>query len=97
VVRISGGGNRVRLRLTNEYGTEPLTVGAARIALAAPDGGIRAGSDRELTFAGRTGVTVPVGAPMLSDPVTLPLPALSELSIDLYLPEAVKYATCRTA
>ncbi|MEV2211279.1 SGNH/GDSL hydrolase family protein [Streptomyces sp. NPDC050997] len=94
VVRISGGGNRVRLRLTNEYGTEPLTIGAARIALAAPDGGVRPGSDRELTFAGQTGVTVPVGAPMLSDPIALPLPALSELSISLYLPEAVKSATC---
>ncbi|MBL1119649.1 SGNH/GDSL hydrolase family protein [Streptomyces sp. 110] len=94
VVRISGGGNLVRLRLTNEYGTEPLTIGAARIALAAPDGGIRPGSDRALTFAGRTGVTVPVGAPMLSDPIEPPLPALSELAISLYLPEAVKSATC---
>ncbi|MGW6520577.1 MULTISPECIES: SGNH/GDSL hydrolase family protein [unclassified Streptomyces] len=94
VVRISGGGHRLRLRLTNEYGTEPLIIGAAQIALAAPDGGIRPGSDRVLTFAGKPDATVPVGAPMLSDPIELPLPALSELSISLYLPEAVKSTTC---
>ncbi|UUU36180.1 SGNH/GDSL hydrolase family protein [Streptomyces sp. CA-210063] len=94
VVRISGGGNQVRLRLTNEYGTEPLIIGAAQIAFAAPDGSVRPGSDRVLTFAGKPGATVPVGAPMLSDPIELPLPALSELSISLYLPDAVKSTTC---
>ncbi|MFI1223757.1 MULTISPECIES: SGNH/GDSL hydrolase family protein [unclassified Streptomyces] len=94
VVRISGGGRQVRLRITNEYGTAPLTVDAARIALAAPEGGIRPGSERVLTFDGRPAVTVPTGAPMLSDPIELSLPALSDLSISLYLPEAVKSATC---
>ncbi|MGW6007743.1 SGNH/GDSL hydrolase family protein [Streptomyces sp. NPDC055210] len=94
VVRISGGGSRVRVRLTNEYGTEPLRIGAAQIALAAPDGGIRPGSAQVLTFADRPGVTVPVGAPMLSDPIDLPVPALAQLAISLYLPEAIKSATC---
>ncbi|MEW1780383.1 SGNH/GDSL hydrolase family protein [Streptomyces sp. NPDC086777] len=94
VVRISGGGQQLRLRVTNEYGTAPLTIGAARIALAAPEGGIRPGSGRVLTFGGRPTVTVPTGAPMLSDPIELSLPALSELSISLYLPKAVESATC---
>ncbi|RDG37303.1 SGNH/GDSL hydrolase family protein [Streptomyces corynorhini] len=94
VVRVSGGGRQVRLRITNEYGTAPLTIGAARIALAAPEGGIRPGSERVLTFDGKSAVTVPTGAPMLSDPVALSLSALAELSISLYLPEAVKSATC---
>ncbi|MFF8675324.1 SGNH/GDSL hydrolase family protein [Streptomyces sp. NPDC015242] len=94
VVRISGGGQQLRLRVTNEYGTEPLTIGAARIALAAPEGGIRPGSGREITFGGRSAVTVPTGAPMLSDPIELSPPALSELSISLYLPKAVESPTC---
>ncbi|THA29577.1 SGNH/GDSL hydrolase family protein [Streptomyces sp. A1277] len=94
VVRISGGGRQVRLRITNEYGTEPLIVGAAQIALAAPEGGIRPGSERGLTFDDKPTVTIPTGAPVLSDPVDLAVPALSELSISLYLPEAVKSATC---
>jgi lysophospholipase L1-like esterase len=94
VVRISGGGSRVRIRFTNEYGTAPLTIGAARVGLAAPGGGVQPGSDRALTFAGRPTATVPAGAPILSDPVDLSLPALAKLSISLYLPEPVTTCTC---
>ncbi|MDH6565478.1 lysophospholipase L1-like esterase [Streptomyces sp. SAI-117] len=94
VVRISGGGRQVRLRVTNEYGTAPLVIGAARIALTAPDGRITPGSERVLTFDGKQAVTVPTGAPMLSDPIELCTPALSTLSVSLYLPDAVKSPTC---
>ncbi len=93
VVRISGGGSRARIRFTNEYGTAPLTIGAAHVGLAAPDGGVQPGSDRVLTFAGKPNVTVPAGAPILSDPVDLHLPALSKLSISLYLPEGMETCT----
>jgi hypothetical protein len=92
VVRISGGGRRVRIRFTNEFGTAPVTIGAARVGLAAPGGGVDAG--RALTFAGASAVTVPAGAPILSDPLDLPLPALTRLSISLYLPGRVETCTC---
>ncbi|WP_439378901.1 SGNH/GDSL hydrolase family protein [Amycolatopsis lexingtonensis] len=94
VVRVSGGGGRVRVRFTNEFGTGPLTVGAAQLALAAPGGAVRVGSERVLTFSGAPAVTVPAGAPVLSDPVDLALPALAELSISMYLPERVETCTC---
>ncbi len=94
MVRISGGGRAVRVRFTNEYGTAPLTLGAARVGLAAPGGGIQPGSDRVLTFAGRPSADVRAGAPILSDPVDLPLPSLSRLSISLYLPGSVETCTC---
>jgi lysophospholipase L1-like esterase len=94
VVRIGGGGRRVRIRFTNEFGTAPCTIGAAQLGLAAPGGAVRAGSERVLTFSGAPAVTVPAGAPVLSDPVNLPLPALAELSISLYLPERVETCTC---
>jgi lysophospholipase L1-like esterase len=47
-----------------------------------------------LTFSGAPAVTVPAGAPVLSDPVDLPLPALATLSISAYLPERVETCTC---
>lgn len=94
VVRISGGGRRVRIRFTNEFGTAPFTIGAARVGLAAPGGGVQPGSERVLTFSGASAVTVPAGAPLLSDPVDLPLPALAKLSISLYLPGRVETCTC---
>lgn len=92
VVRVSGGGRRVRVRFTNEFGTAPVTIGAARAGFATPGGGVRAG--RVLTFAGASAVTVPAGAPILSDPVDLPVPALARLSISLYLPGRVATCTC---
>ncbi|MEV0385766.1 SGNH/GDSL hydrolase family protein [Nonomuraea sp. NPDC050643] len=94
VVRISGGGRRVRIRFTNEFGTAPFTIGAAQVGLAAPGGGVRPGSERVLTFSGASAVTVPAGAPILSDPVDLPLPALARLSISFYLPGRVETCTC---
>ncbi|RGA05115.1 SGNH/GDSL hydrolase family protein [Microbispora triticiradicis] len=94
VVRISGGGSRVRVRFTNEFGTAPLDIGAARVGLAAPGGGVRPGSERVLTFSGAPRVTVPAGAPVLSDPVDISLPALAKLSISLHLPGRVETCTC---
>jgi lysophospholipase L1-like esterase len=94
VVRISGGGRRVRIRFTNEYGTAPFTIGAAQVGLAVPGGGVQPGSERVLTFSGAPAVTVPAGAPILSDPVDLPVPALAKLSISLYLPGRVETCTC---
>jgi lysophospholipase L1-like esterase len=94
VVRISGGGRRLRVRLSNEYGTGPLTIGAARVGLATSGGGVEADSARELTFGGQRSVTVPKGAPLLSDPIDLPLPALARFSISIYLPDLVDSCTC---
>lgn len=85
--RVSVGGERVRVMLTNEYGTRPLVIGAAHIALAGAGAAIAAGSDRTLTFNGKPSVTIPPGAPMLSDPVDLKVAALGDVSVSLYLPE----------
>jgi lysophospholipase L1-like esterase len=93
-VRISAGGQQVRLRLTNEYGTKPLRIGAARIALSDEKGAIQPGTVRRVLFAGESSVSIPPGAPFLSDPVDLPVKALSSLSISLYLPEDTGQCTC---
>ena len=91
-MRLSSGGARLRVRFTNEYGRTPLVIGAARVALAAA-GGVPA-VERELTFSGRAGVSVPPGAPMLSDPVALPTRALSTLKIAIHLPETTPECSC---
>src|SRR5690349_17816658 len=63
IVRISVGGTRFRVRLTNLYGAQPLVIGAAHIAISAGGSAIKAGTDRALTFGGHPSTTVPVGAP----------------------------------
>jgi lysophospholipase L1-like esterase len=94
VVRISGGGRQVRIRLTNEYGTAPLAIGAAHLAIAGAGGAIQPGSDHVLTFGGRPSAVIPAGAPLVSDPVEMPVPPLSKLAISLYLPGEVSACTC---
>ena len=86
VVRVSAAGSAVRLRLSNEGGADALTIGAAHVGLAGPDGSILPGSDRVVTFAGMPGTNIPAGAPLLSDPIALPVKALDKLAISLYAP-----------
>ncbi|MGY1778716.1 SGNH/GDSL hydrolase family protein [Geodermatophilus sp. SYSU D01036] len=96
VVHTSIAGERVRLRLTNEFGDQPLHVGEVRVALraaGATDTDIDPASDRAVTFGGRTSVTIPAGAPAVSDPVELDLPARADLVVSLYLPETTPVTT----
>jgi lysophospholipase L1-like esterase len=93
IARVSLGGSRVRVELSNEYGSDPLVIGAAHVALAADGSAIVAGSDRPLTFGGEPSVTVPPGAPILSDPVHLEVPALGSVAVSLYLPEITPTST----
>jgi lysophospholipase L1-like esterase len=91
VVRISAGGKRVRIRLSNEYGTKPLAVGAATIAHATMAG---ASTAIGLTFNGKASVIIPAGAPIYSDPVDLPVKALDALSVSLFFPDKTGPCTC---
>ncbi len=93
IVHTSIGGNRVRVRLSNEFGATPLRIGAARIGVRASGSDVAPGTDRALTFSGNTAVTIPPGAPLLSDPVELNVPALGDLAISLYLPGTVDAST----
>ena len=89
LVRLSQGGSRLRLRLSNESNPEPLPLGAVHVAEAAADGAIVPGTDRVVTFDGATAVTLPAGAPVLSDPIDLPTRALERLCISTLLPGVV--------
>lgn len=93
-VRVSLGGQRLRIRFTNEYGAKPLALGAAFVALSDEKGNIQPGTARRLLFSGQPGTVVPAGAPLLSDPVDLAIKPLTSLSISVYLPEDTGQCTC---
>jgi lysophospholipase L1-like esterase len=88
IVHTSIGGAAVRVRLSNAYGKQPVEIGAAHIALRAQASGTVAGSDHALTFSGRTNVSIPPDALVLSDPVKLTVPASGDLAISIFLPKA---------
>jgi lysophospholipase L1-like esterase len=93
VVRISSGGPRIRLRLSNEMSVQPLVVGAVHVALAGENGATVPGTDRVVTFNGAQGATIPGRAPMLSDPVALPVKPLTRVTISIHLPQGAPDAT----
>lgn len=88
LVRVSATGTKVRVRLSNEFGAAPIVIGRAVVAPANADGS--AGQGVALTFGGQTQAMIYPGAPLYSDPVDLPVKALQELAISLYLPEETK-------
>jgi lysophospholipase L1-like esterase len=88
IVRASIGGEQVRVRLANTFGTKPLVIGAAHIGLRDADERIDPPSDQALTFSGKPSVTIPPGVLVLSDPVDLAIPPLAELAVSLYFPQA---------
>lgn len=93
ILHVSVGGHALRIELSNAYGTAPLHIGEARIARTASGASIVQGSDRPLTFGGETQVTIPPGAPAISDPVELDIAALSDLTVSIYIPETTPTAT----
>ena len=86
VVRTSIGGQKVRIKVTNSFGSAPVAIGAAHIALRAKDSEIVAGSDRVLTFSGKPGCLLSPGVVRVSDPVDLKVAPLTDLAVSLYFP-----------
>jgi len=93
VVFTSVGGSEARVRLTNSFGTQSLTVGAASIALAESGAQARPGTLHALTFAGARGIAIPPGAEALSDPVPMEVPALQDVLVSVFVPGASGPAT----
>jgi len=90
VVRVSLAGRRLRVRLSNVFGTAPLVVDAGSVARALQPGraDVDAASRRPLRFGGAAGVTIPAGAEYLSDPVDVPHAAGTDLAISLHFARA---------
>lgn len=97
IVHVSAGGALVRIVLTNEFGTQPLTIAAAHIALSAGHGDISLATANALTFSGNPSVTIPAGGMVVSDPAGLKLPAFADLAVSLFVPaQPISHVTLHT-
>jgi len=89
IVRVSAGGPRVRIRLSNAFGTAPLRFSAVHVArAAAPGSAAIAPGGQAVAFNGQPEVTIPAGAEYVSDPVAFPVRPLDNLAISFHLPQA---------
>jgi lysophospholipase L1-like esterase len=86
MVRTSIGGRRLRVRLSNAFGGTAVVVGTAHLAIRGKESAIVPDSDRSLSFNGKPGCTIGPGVVLLSDPVELKVPPVTELAVSLYFP-----------
>ena len=92
-VLVSIGGSQIRLRLSNECGSSPLLIGAVSVAIPTDASYVKRESIQRVTFEGRNSVTIPSGAPVLSDPIVFPVKSGTEISISIYFPKRVATPT----
>ena len=93
IVYTSVGGDAFRVRVSNAFGASPLTVGAVSVGLVLTGAQLAPDTSHAVTFDGKTSTSVPAGAEVLSDPVPMTVPPLTELAISLYLPTSTGPAT----
>jgi lysophospholipase L1-like esterase len=88
-IHTSVGGRRLRLRFSNAFGGTALPI--TRVSVALPAGGqagvsaIQPATTRAVTFFGRPSVVVPVGAQVVTDPLTFDVAAQFNLTVTIYL------------
>ncbi|WP_406861364.1 SGNH/GDSL hydrolase family protein [Streptomyces sp. HUAS MG47] len=85
VVRVTTGGTRARIELSNRYGTGPLRITGATVALTDQGASVKAGTVRHLTFGKGRSATIPAGGALRSDGVPFKVRALQSLTVTLYL------------
>ena len=92
-VHLSVGGTRLRIQLSNEFGTRPLLIGAASVAVPRHAAEVNPSTLRPLTFGGTRSLIIPPGAVGVSDPVDLVTSPLSDLAVSLFLPGPTELTT----
>ncbi len=88
-LRVSQGGSKVRLRVSNTFSAEPLMIKSASVGLAADSLDAVPGSLKPATFAGKSTITLPVGASAITDPIILAVPPLADLVVSIYAPGGI--------
>jgi len=93
LAHVSIGGTKIRLLLTNEYTNYPVAIGSVHVAISEKGAAIVPASDRTVTFGGKPSITIPPGAPALSDPIDLVVPPLSDVAVSVFVPEVTPIET----
>lgn len=95
VAHLSLGGSAVRIAFTNQFGSSPLSIGAAHVGMSAGAGKILSGSDHVLTFNHQSTVSIPAHSYVISDPVQMNVEDFADVAISVYIPQQmVKKTTC---
>lgn len=99
IVRVSIGGETLRLRVSNALGSEPLRIRAVHVArpLALPSSKIDLTTNRQVTFSEQSQITIPAGAELTSDPIAFTLQPLSSLAVTMQVDAVPEKQTTHVA
>ena len=86
IIRISKGGDEFRIRVANTFGSQPLTLTAASVAVALS--GYEVQTPVDVTFAGQESISIPVGSDVYSDPIDITVENDSDMAVSFYFQEA---------
>jgi lysophospholipase L1-like esterase len=84
IVWTSVGGQAARIRLSNRFGTRPVTFSHVDVGISAGGAAVVPGTNHLVTFAGRPSATIAPGTAIVSDPVRMAVPAETDLAVSLY-------------
>ncbi len=84
VVQVSVAGKKLRVKFSNVFGTAPVEMTSARIALSAGGAAVNQSTDKPLTFSGNNSVTIPAGKMISSDTLDFDLPALADVAVTIH-------------
>ena len=93
IVRTSIGGSSAQVQVSNVFGATPLAVADVQVALRSSGSTIVSGTGHAVTFGGQASITIPAGGLAVSDAVAMPVPALSDVAVSMYLPQSTGSST----
>jgi lysophospholipase L1-like esterase len=93
VLRLSLAGDAIRIKVSNLFGKTPITFSGVQVAKSTGGSTIDVSTDRVVTFGNQLAVTVPAGAEILSDPISLPVSALNNIAVTIYFASPTTVAT----
>ena len=93
IVHTTIGGREIQIRLSNAFGTKPITFDSVYAGLEADGAALAAGTNHAVTFGGSKSVMIPEGSEALSDPIPLSVGAEKNLVISLFTTGSALLAT----
>jgi lysophospholipase L1-like esterase len=93
VAHVSLGGESIRIRISNAFGSTALPLSEVHVALSAGGPSTVPGTDRHVTFGGSPTTSIPPGALVVSDPIHLDVPALANVTVSMWFPGSVSATT----
>jgi len=85
IVTVTSPGDKIRITLDNRFGNRTVRFGPVRAGIQLAGPALIVGSNRAVTFGGRSQVSVPVGGEIVSDPVAFPLHAGDTIAVSMHV------------